>query len=79
MPSDQSFLREAIAKVTVETAKQMWPQKWGSFMSDLRKVYEMGVSSWMCLPMDLCFLNLIEHNDMLYTYGKGRMSILHRG
>jgi hypothetical protein len=41
---EKPFVKEKIAKVTVETAKQTWPQHWNSFLDDMSGVYSVGVS-----------------------------------
>ncbi len=38
------YVKEALAKVTVETAKKMWPQRWESFLTDLGVLSKCGVS-----------------------------------
>ncbi len=45
LPYDQepTFVKEALARVTVETAKKMWPQRWDSFITDLGTVSKCGV------------------------------------
>ena len=45
MATEQQFVKEEIAKVTVETAKQMWSQHWKDFLKDLNDVCNVGVSS----------------------------------
>ena len=45
MATEQQFVKEEIAKVTVETAKQMCPQHWKDFLKDLNDVCNVGVSS----------------------------------
>ncbi|XP_064400527.1 exportin-5-like [Halichondria panicea] len=44
LPYDQepTFVKEALARVTVETAKKMWPQRWDSFITDLGTVSKCG-------------------------------------
>ena len=37
-------MKEAFARVTVELAKQMWPQRWGSFVNDMDTLSKCGVS-----------------------------------
>ena len=37
-------MKEALAKVTVELVKQMWPQRWGSFINDMDTLAKYGVS-----------------------------------
>ena len=44
-------MKEASARVTVELAKHMWPQRWGSFVSDMDTLAKCGVSftiMYMC-------------------------------
>lgn len=47
LPHEQeaAFVKEALAKVTVETAKRMWPQRWDSFFVDLDTLSKCGVCS----------------------------------
>ena len=40
-------MKEAFARVTVELAKQMWPQRWGSFINDMDTLAKCGVSFTM--------------------------------
>ena len=40
-------MKEAFARVTVELAKHMWPQRWGSFINDMDTLAKCGV----CLTM----------------------------
>ncbi len=45
-PSGQesNYVKEELAKITVETAKKMWPQVWKTFLSDLEELRQIGVS-----------------------------------
>jgi hypothetical protein len=36
-------VKEAFARVTVELAKHMWPQRWGSFINDMDTLAKCGV------------------------------------
>ena len=36
-------MKEAFARVTVELAKHMWPQRWGSFINDMDTLAKCGV------------------------------------
>lgn len=48
LPHEQemSYVKEALARVTVETAKKMWPQRWDSFFVDMDALSKCGVSCW---------------------------------
>ena len=41
------YVKEAFARVTVELAKHMWPQRWGSFINDMDTLAKCGVSFTM--------------------------------
>ena len=43
--TDEAYVKEALARLTIETAKKMWPQKWETFMIDLNHICRTGVSS----------------------------------
>ena len=43
LQTDELFVKEAVARLTVETAKQMWPQLWSSFINDMAELYKIGV------------------------------------
>ena len=46
-------MKEALARVTVELAKQMWPQRWGSFINDMDTLAKYGVSCLTHVPYKL--------------------------
>ena len=43
MEKDERYVMEALARLTVETAKRMWPQMWTSFMKDMSSLCNAGV------------------------------------
>ena len=38
------YVKESLARITVEMAKRMWPQKWLTFQEDLLTLSKYGVS-----------------------------------
>ena len=53
-------MKEAFARVTVELAKHMWPQRWGSFINDMDTLAKCGVC---------CTIHVIH-----YTYPSRKFS-----
>ena len=45
------FVKESLARITVETAKRMWPQYWQSFFSDMNTLTQYGVRTCVWLPI----------------------------
>jgi len=45
LPSDceACYVKEGLARITVEMAKRMWPQHWPSFFSDMNTLTQCGV------------------------------------
>ena len=51
LPHEQElpYVKEALARVTVETAKKMWPQRWDSFFADMDTLSKCGVIEIVCI------------------------------
>ena len=44
------YVKESMARLTVEVAKRVWPQYWESFLGDLDTLSQYGVSDHvMCI------------------------------
>ena len=53
LPSEQEavYVKESLARITVETVKRMWPQHWPTFLSGLDSLTHCGVSELLSNQM----------------------------
>ena len=60
------YVKEAFARVTVELAKHMWPQRWGSFINNMDTLAKCGVSFYHVGA--LYHTSLVEENIQNVVY-----------